>query len=116
MKSKPTTLYVSKQDEKIVRLSTIYTASLNLGKTYDAYEAISELHEMLPTNPAIQKSYDFMSKQKESRDVATTISALIDYLKKTGEKDKILTVLASIPDAVKDDPFIQMIRREFLVV
>ena len=112
---KDTSLNVNPRDSKVIKLAAVYTASLNKGKTYDAYEAALELIKILPNDPAIKTSYDFISKQKDQRDIATVISGLVAHLKSAGETDKIITLLASIPTVAKDDPMIGQIKKEFLV-
>mgnify|MGYP001613083449 CR=1 FL=1 len=112
---KKTTLSVNPRDMKVIKLSTIYTASLNKGKTYDAYDAASKLHETLPNDSSVKQAYDFIKQQKEQRDVATTISAFVDYLKSIGEEEKIISLLGNIPNIIKNDPLIGQIKREFLV-
>ena len=114
VKERATTLNVNPRDKEVTSLSIIYTASLNKGKTYDAYEAIAKLMNIMPENEAVKTCFDFILKQKTQRDIGTVMAGLINHLKSTGEKDKILSLLASIPKVAEDDPTIAELKGEFL--
>mgnify|MGYP001615573383 FL=1 len=112
---KATSLNVNPRDLKVMKLAAIYTASLNKGKTYDAYDAALALSQLLPNDPSIKTSFDFISQQKDRRDIATVFWGLINYLKSTGEQEKILTLLGNVPEIAKEDPIIAQIKKEFII-
>lgn len=109
---KKTTLVVNPKDIQLRTLEIIYNCSLNLGKIDEAWAAATKLLEILPGDPQMTGTYQFISNLKAQRDVTRNIVELSDVLKQTGERAKIKALLASAPHFVQDNPFLTNLRNQ----
>lgn len=102
---KHTTLVVNPKDIQARTLEVLYNACLNLSKIDEAHAAAVKLIALFPQDDSVLKGYQFIEMLRQQRDLTKEYTHLADYLTKTGEGVKVKALLASLPQTIKDNPF-----------
>ena len=102
---KQTTLVVNPKDIQARTLEVLYNACLNLSKVDEAHAAAVKLVNLFPQDDSVLKGYQFIEMLRQQRDLTKEYTHLADYLTKTGEGVKVKALLASLPQTIKDNPF-----------
>jgi len=102
-----TTLVRNPRDLAARALEVIYFASLETSHLDEAWAAAVKLLEFFPEAKEIQDRVKFTESMRQQRELTQIVLALARHLHNTGQRGKLKTLVASIPNSIIGNPFIQ---------
>lgn len=103
----PKTTLVHNPKDLIGRaLEILYNAKIQTNKLDEAARAAKKLLEMYPDNLHMQERVKFTGELQTKRELTKHVLALTDYIIKNEDQSKLKPLLVSIPNIVRDNPFI----------
>ena len=112
IKPPESTLVRNPKDQTGRALEVLYNAYLQLNKLDEANKAAHRLLKMFPDSEDMAERAKFTDELKDKRELIQSTIKLTNYLISHGSKEKVKPLLMSLPENIKNTPFIQDIEKE----
>lgn len=113
IEDKVTAMVTTPRDDKMNAMLVLFAVYLNKRDLKKAVAMAQGLNELMP-NEENKKRVDTALQFQNEMEMLKTTMKLVDALHQENQPEKMQMLLASLPDSIKDSPFIDNVRMKYM--